>query len=58
MRALRWLLTLLSLRRIARRRGESSSEEERIVPKGSPERAAENVVLLLFALAVLWLPFR
>ncbi len=53
MRALRWLLTLLSLRRIARRRGGSASEE-RIVPKGSPERAAENVVLVLFALAVLF----
>jgi ubiquinol-cytochrome c reductase iron-sulfur subunit len=48
MKALRWLLTLLTLGRVARRRRREQSDEERIVPKGSPERGAENLVLVLF----------
>jgi ubiquinol-cytochrome c reductase iron-sulfur subunit len=54
MRALRWLLALLSLGRRARRRAAAESEEERIVPKGSPERGAENLVLLFFLLTMIF----
>jgi ubiquinol-cytochrome c reductase iron-sulfur subunit len=54
MRALRWLLTLLSLGRLARRRKREESDEERIVPRGSPERGAENLVLLLFVLTMVF----
>ena len=54
MRALRWLLALLSLGRVARRRAREQSDEERIVPKGSPERGAENLVLLLFLLTMVF----
>jgi ubiquinol-cytochrome c reductase iron-sulfur subunit len=54
MRALRWLLALLSLRRLARRRAPTESDEERIVPKGSPERGAENLVLLLLLLTMIF----
>jgi ubiquinol-cytochrome c reductase iron-sulfur subunit len=54
MRALRWLLALLSLGRHARRRAAAESEEERIVPKGSPERGAENLVLLFFLLTMIF----
>jgi ubiquinol-cytochrome c reductase iron-sulfur subunit len=51
MRLLRWFIALLSVGRLLRRRSGETSEEDRIVPKGTPERTAENVVLLLFALA-------
>jgi ubiquinol-cytochrome c reductase iron-sulfur subunit len=54
MRALRWLLALLSLGRLARRRKREDSDEERIVPRGSPERGAENLVLLLFVLTMVF----
>jgi ubiquinol-cytochrome c reductase iron-sulfur subunit len=54
MRALRWLLALLSLGRRARRRAQAESDEQRIVPKGSPERGAENLVLLFFVLTMVF----
>ena len=54
MRLLRWLLAVLSLGRIARRRASAKSDEERIVPKGSPERGAENLVLVLLLLTTLF----
>jgi ubiquinol-cytochrome c reductase iron-sulfur subunit len=44
--------TLLFGRR--RRRRLEEAEQERIVPSGSPERRAENVVLILLAIAVAW----
>lgn len=50
MRFLRWLLAVLTLGRIVRRRAKPESDEERIVPKGSPDRGAENLVLVLFLL--------
>jgi ubiquinol-cytochrome c reductase iron-sulfur subunit len=54
----RWLATLFALLfgRLLRRRssdGEGSSDG-RIVPEGSPERRAENWVLVLLGIAVLW----
>jgi ubiquinol-cytochrome c reductase iron-sulfur subunit len=54
MRALRWLLAVLTLGRLARRRTRQESDEERIVPKGSPERGAENLVLLLFVATMIF----
>ena len=54
MRLLRWLLAVLSVGRIARRRASAKSDEERIVPKGSPERGAENLVLVLLLLTTLF----
>ncbi len=54
MRALRWLLAVLTLGRLARRRKRERSDEERIVPKGSPERGAENLVLALFLAAMVF----
>lgn len=54
MTLLRWLLTVLSLGRLARRRKEADSEEGRIVPKGTPERGAENLVLALLLVAIVF----
>lgn len=54
MSALRWLLALLALGRRGRRRARAESDEQRIVPKGSPERGAENLVLLFFVLTMLF----
>ncbi|MBV9166387.1 MAG: ubiquinol-cytochrome c reductase iron-sulfur subunit [Solirubrobacterales bacterium] len=54
MRALRWLLAVLTLGRLARRRAQPESEKERIVPKGTPERGAENLVLLFFMLTMIF----
>jgi ubiquinol-cytochrome c reductase iron-sulfur subunit len=52
MKSLRWLLALLSLGRFARRKAKAQSDEHRIVPKGSPQRGAENLVLLFFLLTM------
>ncbi len=54
MRLLRWLLVVLSLGRLGRRRTQAQADEQRIVPKGSPDRGAENLVLVLLALAILF----
>jgi ubiquinol-cytochrome c reductase iron-sulfur subunit len=54
MRPLRWLLAVLSLGRLARRRVHTESDEERIVPKGTPQRGAENLVLLLLFLTTIF----
>jgi len=57
-RLLRWLGTLVAvlvgrvLRRRSKAQGGSESEGERIVPAGSPERRAENWVLVFLAMAV------
>ena len=55
MKLWRWFVALLTLLlgRLMRRHAKEE-EGERIVPAGTPERRAENVVLLLLALAVLW----
>jgi ubiquinol-cytochrome c reductase iron-sulfur subunit len=55
----RWpvaLVTLLVGRRARRRMGAQKAAEKaaRIVPAGTPQRRAENLVLLLLAMAVLW----
>jgi ubiquinol-cytochrome c reductase iron-sulfur subunit len=51
-----WLIAFVTLLtgRLARRGSDDGENEGRIVEKGSPERRAENVVLVLLALAVLW----
>lgn len=54
MKPLRWLLAVLSLGRFARRRARAQSDEQRIVPKGSPERGAENLVLVFFVLTMVF----
>ncbi len=58
MRPWRWLVALLTLLtgRLFRRRSsqDSGGDEERIVPEGTPERRAENLVLVLLAIAVLF----
>jgi ubiquinol-cytochrome c reductase iron-sulfur subunit len=54
MKLWRWLVALLTLlvgRILNRRQGQ---EGERIVEAGAPERRAENVVLILLAIAVAW----
>jgi ubiquinol-cytochrome c reductase iron-sulfur subunit len=57
MRVWRWLLTLVAVvvgGVLRRRSGDAGSDEgERIIPAGSPQRRAENAVLILLALAVL-----
>jgi ubiquinol-cytochrome c reductase iron-sulfur subunit len=56
MKLWRWLLALLTLvwgRAVGRRR-QQGGEGERIVPAGSPQRRAENVVLVLLAIAAAW----
>ena len=56
MRAWRWLVALLTLLfgRVVRRRSHGGDDDERIVPEGSPQRRAENLVLVLLAIAVLF----
>jgi ubiquinol-cytochrome c reductase iron-sulfur subunit len=58
MRLRRWIVALFALLfgRLARRRTQSAEEggEGRIVPEGSTERRAENWVLMLLGIAVLW----
>jgi ubiquinol-cytochrome c reductase iron-sulfur subunit len=56
MRPWRWLVALLTLLsgRVLRRRSRDGEDEERIVPAGTPERRAENVVVVLLAIAVLF----
>jgi ubiquinol-cytochrome c reductase iron-sulfur subunit len=54
MRLLRWLIALLSLARWRRRRAQPQSDEHRIVPAGPPERGAENIVIGLFLLAIVF----
>ncbi len=56
MRPWRWLVALLTLLsgRLFRRSSQKEGDEERIVPEGTPERRAENLVLVLLALAVLF----
>jgi ubiquinol-cytochrome c reductase iron-sulfur subunit len=58
MRVLRWLLAVLTLGRLARRRAQSKTEPEsdgeRIVPKGSPDRGAERLVLVFLLLTTLF----
>jgi ubiquinol-cytochrome c reductase iron-sulfur subunit len=55
MRPWRWLVALLTLLsgRVLRRRSPDEEDEQRIVPQGTPERRAENLVLVLLAIAVL-----
>lgn len=59
MRPWRWVVALVALvfGRTRRHRAESEdqtgAEEKRIVPPGTPERRAENLVLLLLAIATL-----
>jgi ubiquinol-cytochrome c reductase iron-sulfur subunit len=55
----RWpvaVATLLFGRRVRRQRGAQAVEAEasRIVPAGTPQRRAENLVLVLLGMAVLW----
>jgi len=52
----RWLTALFTLLFgwLWRRREEKDEDEERIVPKGSPERRAETVVVILLAIASLF----
>jgi ubiquinol-cytochrome c reductase iron-sulfur subunit len=56
MRPWRWLVALLTLfsGRLFRRRSRAGDGENRIVPEGKPERRAENLVLILLAIAVLF----
>ena len=54
MKPLRWMVALLALLLRRRHRPERASSQERIVPEGSPERRAENWVLVALAIAVLW----
>jgi ubiquinol-cytochrome c reductase iron-sulfur subunit len=56
MRPWRWLVALLTLLsgRALRRRQKEDDDQERIVPEGTPERRAENLVLVLLAIAVLF----
>ncbi len=57
MKLWRWLTALLTLLfgRLWRRKQESEDDDsERIVPKGTPERRAENVVLVLLGIAILF----
>src|SRR5947209_8249587 len=55
---MRWILALfaLVLGRIRRKRSEQADggADGRIVPAGSPERTAENWVLVALGIAVLW----
>jgi len=55
MKIWKWIVTLLTLLfgRLMRRGGSVEDAEERIVPAGTPERRAENLVLVLLMLAVL-----
>ena len=54
MRPLRWLIAVLTLGRLARRRAKPEPDEERIVPEGPPERGAENLTVFLLLLTVLF----
>jgi ubiquinol-cytochrome c reductase iron-sulfur subunit len=56
MRPWRWLVALLTLLfgRVVRRRSGDGESDDRIVPEGTPERHAENLVLVLLAIAVLF----
>jgi ubiquinol-cytochrome c reductase iron-sulfur subunit len=58
MRVFRWIAALFAVLfgRLLRRRSEEGEESSdgRIVPEGSPERRAENWVLVFLAMAVLW----
>jgi ubiquinol-cytochrome c reductase iron-sulfur subunit len=55
MRPWRWLVALLTLLfgRLLRRRSDSGGDD-RIVPEGQPDRRAENLVLVLLGISVLW----
>ena len=58
MKALRWIAALFALLFgwLRRRHGDDGDEGggERIVPAGSPDRRAENWVLVLLGIAILW----
>ena len=56
MKPWRWIVALFTLLsgRLLRRHESESDDGEQIVPKGSPERQAENLVLALLGIAVLW----
>lgn len=56
MRAWRWLVAFAALlfRTRAQRRAAKEEKRARIVPEGRTERRAENVVLVLLAIAILW----
>jgi ubiquinol-cytochrome c reductase iron-sulfur subunit len=52
----RWLVAMLALvfGRVIRRRSGAQQDGQRIVPEGTPERRAENVVLILLGIASLF----
>ncbi len=56
MRLWRWVVALLTLLlgRLLPRRSEAEGTDQRIVPAGTPERRAENVVLVLLGIASLF----
>ena len=58
MRAWRWLLAglafLLGRRKAKQKQSEAGDDAERIIPAGSPERGAENLVLVLLGIAILF----
>ena len=56
MRRWRWIVALLAalFGRRLRRSSDDGGARERIVPAGSPDRRAENWVLVLLGIAVLW----
>jgi ubiquinol-cytochrome c reductase iron-sulfur subunit len=56
MKLWRWLLALLTLfwGRVLGRRRQEGEGSERIVPAGTPHRRAENLVLILLAIAIAW----
>ncbi len=56
MRLWRWVVALLTLvlGRLLPRRSKDDDEDQRIVPAGTPERRAENVVLVLLGIASLF----
>ena len=54
MKVMRWLLALLAWLVGHRRAKREQAQEERIVPAGAPDRRAENLVLILLGVTVLF----